>query len=55
MTVQNSFAGYMFSGYTLAVSGILYPDDGNRIDTEFGGISLITNLGDGSTVLELRL
>ncbi len=44
MTIQNSFTGYMFSG-----GSNLFPDDGNKIDTESGGTSLITNLGNGST------
>ena len=42
-TVQNCYIGYYFYGASVA------PDDGNEINNQDGGTSLITNIGGGSS------
>ena len=48
MTVQNSFYGYRIGGSTNT-----YPDNGNEIGTEGGGVSLIQNLGNGAIAADI--
>ncbi len=43
MTVSESYEGYRINGATTT-----FPDDGNEINTQGGGISSISTLGDGT-------
>ncbi|HNB81646.1 MAG TPA: hypothetical protein PLP14_06065, partial [Chitinophagaceae bacterium] len=44
MVIQNAFTGYKLNGYSMIVQ-----DEGNEINTESGGFSVINTLGDRTT------